>query len=160
MNVYKGRLLKISSNHESKIEARPVNATLVTGCKLWLQSIQNHAWHRFQPLCAAIWSRCAVWFESEQTPFPQTGRRLRPAACTGLDSEHVVLFLCHILTQRPMTDGKIERSDGCGFGRQQLLAYFIEIFSSHKKRVTRCGTKFTEHWNLVDSRTESVSQEW
>ena len=31
-------------------------------------------------LRAAIWSRCAVWFESEQTPFPQTGRQFRPAA--------------------------------------------------------------------------------
>ena len=32
-------------------------------------------------LRATIWSRCAaVWFESEQTPFPWTGRRLRSAA--------------------------------------------------------------------------------
>ena len=60
MNVYKGRLLKKSSNRKSKL----VLLTLVSGhylafkhsificnwfgCKLWLQSIQNHAWHRFQ----------------------------------------------------------------------------------------------------------------
>ena len=31
-------------------------------------------------LRAAIWSCCAVPFESEQTPFPQTGCRFRPAA--------------------------------------------------------------------------------
>ena len=31
-------------------------------------------------LRAAIWSRCAVWFEFEQTPFPRAGRRLRSAA--------------------------------------------------------------------------------
>ena len=44
--------------------------------------------------------------------------------CTGFDSELVVLFLCHIFTQGPgpMNDRKIERSNGRGFGRQQLLA--------------------------------------
>ena len=31
-------------------------------------------------LRAAIWSCCAVRFESEQTPFPRAGRRLRSAA--------------------------------------------------------------------------------
>ena len=66
--------------------------------------------------------------------------------CTGFDSEHAVLFLCHIFTQRPMNDRKIERSDGRGFGRQQLLANSIEIFISHeKKKVTRRGPKFTKH---------------
>ena len=29
-----------------------------------------------------------------------------------------------------------------------------------KKKVTRRGPKFTKHWNLVDSWTESVSQVW
>ena len=42
--------------------------------------------------------------------------------CTGFDSEHAVLFLCHIFTQKPMTDRKIERSDGRGFGQHQRLA--------------------------------------
>ena len=40
---------------------------------------------------------------------------------TGFDSEHVVLFLCHIFIQRQMNDRMIERSDGRGFGQQQLL---------------------------------------
>ena len=31
-------------------------------------------------LRAAMWSRCDVWFGFEQTPFPRTGRWLRPAA--------------------------------------------------------------------------------
>ena len=47
------------------------------------------------------------------------------------------LFLCHISTQRPMTDRKIERSDERGFGRQQLLgvlANSIENFISHEKK--------------------------
>ena len=42
--------------------------------------------------------------------------------CTGFDSEHAVLFLGHSFTQRPMNDRKTERSDGRGFGRQQLPA--------------------------------------
>ena len=53
------------------------------GCKLWLQSIQNHDWHRFQAFARSHLksdSRWAVWFESEQTPFPRTGRQSGPAA--------------------------------------------------------------------------------
>ena len=38
--------------------------------------------------------------------------------CTGFDKEHVVLFLCHILTQRPMNDCKFEQSYGRCFGQQ------------------------------------------
>ena len=54
--------------------------------------------------------------------------------CTGFDSEHEVLFLCHNFTQTPMTDRKIERSDGHCFDWQQLLADSIEIFISHEKK--------------------------
>ena len=54
--------------------------------------------------------------------------------CTGFDSEHVVMFLCHIFNQRPMTDKKIEPSYWRGFGRQQLLANSIENFISHEKK--------------------------
>ena len=48
-------------------------------------------------------------------------------------NEHSVLFLCHIFAQRPMIDRKIERSDGRGLGRQQLLADSMEI-SFHMKK--------------------------
>ena len=47
--------------------------------------------------------------------------------CTGFDSEHAGLFLCHIFTQRPMNDRKIEQRDGRCFGWQQLLTYSLEI---------------------------------
>ena len=47
---------------------------------------------------------------------------------TGFDWEHAVLFLCHIVIQRPMNDRKIVRSDGRGFGRQQLPADSMEKF--------------------------------
>ena len=42
--------------------------------------------------------------------------------CTGFDSEHEALFLCHIFTQRPMADRKIELSDGRCIVWQNLLA--------------------------------------
>ena len=106
----------------------------------------NLGWNRFRImpdiisklLRAAIWSRCAVQFKSEQSPFPWTSRRLRSAAlqwqvCTGFDLEHAVLFLCHIFTQSPINDCKIERSDGRCFDRQQLLAHSMEISFPMKK---------------------------
>ena len=52
--------------------------------------------------------------------------------CTGFDLEHAVLFPCHIFTQRPMTDRKIELSYGRCFGWQQLLANSIEHLTSHE----------------------------
>ena len=62
-----------------------------------------------------------------------------------------VLFLCHILAQRRMNDRKIQRSNGSGLGKQQLLAYTI-AFSFHiKQKVTRRCPKFTKHQNLIGS---------
>ena len=107
------------------------------GCKLWLHSIQNHAWHRFQAFASRhlkFDGRCAVRFETEQTPFPRTGRNSDLLLCKGFDSEHAVLFLGHVLTQRPINDRKIERSYRRCFGRQQLLANSIEIFISHENK--------------------------
>ena len=68
-------------------------------------------------LLAAIWSRCAVWFRYEQTPFPQIGCRYRPAAL------HRIRF------------------GTWGFGQHQLLADSMEIsfhnflmWNSHQKK--------------------------
>ena len=47
---------------------------------------------------------------------------LRSAALHRIRFGTSGLFLCHIFTQRPMNVRKIERSDGRGFGRQQLPA--------------------------------------
>ena len=97
--VYYGRLLKESSNWKSKL----VLSTLVT---TWLSNIAFHlrpillqtlvaiVANRFRIapdivfklLRATMWSSCAVLFESEQTPFPWTGRQFRPAAL------HRILF--------------------------------------------------------------------
>ena len=54
--------------------------------------------------------------------------------CTGSDLEREDLFQCHIFTQRPMDHRKIERSDERCFGRQQLLANYIQNFISHEKK--------------------------
>ena len=59
---------------------------------------------------------------------------------TGFDSEHAVLFLCHISTQRPMTDRKIEWSNGRCFGQQQLLHWKKKIWA-----VFFCSLKITKH---------------
>ena len=68
--------------------------------------------------------------------------------CTGLDSEHAVLFQCHIFTQRPMNDRKIERRDGRCFGQQQLLTNSIEIFISQSDLTL---PEIYKALNLVDS---------
>ena len=65
--------------------------------------------------------------------------------CTGFNSEHVVLFLFHILTQKPITIRKIEQNNGRCFGLQQVLANSIEVFISHKKKVTCRCPKYTKH---------------
>ena len=176
MNVYKGKLLKKSSNRKSKL----VLSTLVTP---WLSNIAFHLrpiWLQtlvvidsesrltsFPSFCApaAPPSEVAVLLDSNLSRRPFLGQvvDLDLLLCTEYDSEHAVLFLCHIFTQIPMTDRKIERSDdGRGFGWLQYIANSIENFVSHEKKVTRRGPKFTKHHNLVDSWTESVptSRNW
>ena len=54
--------------------------------------------------------------------------------CTGFHLEHAILFLCHIFAQRRMNDRKIEQSNGCCLGWQQLLAYSMEISFHMKKK--------------------------
>ena len=145
MNVYKGRLLKKSSNRKSKL----VLSTLVT---TWLSNIAFHLrpiWLQtlvaidsescltsFPRFCAPP-SEVAVLFDSNLSRRPFLGQvvDLDLLLCTGFDSEHAVLFLCHIFTQRPMNDSKIERDDGRCFGRQQLLANSIENFISNEKNL-------------------------
>ena len=144
MITFSSRLLKKPSNRKSKL----VLSTLVT---IWLSNIAFHLrpiWLQtlvvidsesrltsFPSFCAPP-SEVAVLFNSNLSRLPFLGQvvDLDLLLCTGFDSEHAVLFLCHIFTQRPMTDRKIERSDGRCFGRQQLLANSIEIFISHEKK--------------------------
>ena len=98
-------------------------------------------------LRASIWSRCAVWFLNlSRRPVLGQIVDLDLLLYTGFHLEHAVLFLCHIFTQWPMNDRKIERSNERGFSRKQLLANSIQNFISHEERVTRHGPIFTKHW--------------
>ena len=47
--------------------------------------------------------------------------------CTGCDSQHADLFPCHMFTQSPINDCKIELSFENGFDLQRVLAQPIEI---------------------------------
>ena len=83
---------------KSKIKARPVNAGLYLAFKhcisfvaanfgwQWLQFIQNHVRHCFQVVGTVLWKCCAIWLESEQTPFSWKGRpfSLRSAALSRI----------------------------------------------------------------------------
>ena len=85
----------------------------------------------YKLLHAPIRSRCAVWVESEQTPFVRQVVDLDLlfcSVCAGFCSEHAGLFLCHIVTQRPIYD------HGQGIGLQQLLSNSIENFISDVKK--------------------------
>ena len=107
MNVNKGRLLKKSSNRKSKL----VLTTLVTTWlsiafhlrPIWLQTLvaiePELCLTSFSSFCAAIWSRCAVQFESEQTPFPRTGpiRSSIQTCCFAQDSIRNMLFCSYLI---------------------------------------------------------------
>ena len=137
MNVCKGRLLKKSSNRKSKL----VLSTLVT---TWLSNITFH----LQP----IWLQTLVAIDSESRLTLLPSFCVQPSEvaalidsnlnrcsflgqvvdsdlllCIGFNLEHLISFLCHIFTQRPMNDRKIERSYGRCLGQQQLLANSMEI---------------------------------
>ena len=172
MIVYKEKLLRTSSNRNLKLDL----STLVT---IWLSNITFH----LRPIClqtliaidselrqtsfpsiCAPQSQVAVLFNSNLSRHPFLGQVVDSdlPLCTRFDSEHAVLILCHISTQRPMNDCKIERSDRRDFSRQHLLSNCIENFISHEKKSAHCGPISTKHEfeNLFDSWTKSVSQEW
>ena len=83
-------------------------------------------------LHAAIWSRILVdvLLDLNLSRRPFLGQvvnfRIQIGTCC--------LFLCHIFTQRPMTDRKIERSYGRRFCWPQLLANSIENFIHMKAK--------------------------
>ena len=168
MNVYKGRLLKKSSNRKSKL----VLSTLVT---TWLSDIKFHlrpiglqtlvviyseAYQTSFPRFCAPPSEVAVLFDSNLSRGPFLGQVVDfdVLLCTGFDPEHEDLFLCYILTQRPETDQKIERSDRRGIGWQKLRQFYRK-FISHEKKSDSSRPEIYKSLNRLDSRTESVSQE-
>ena len=109
------------------------------GCKPWLQSIQNHARHHFK-----AFARCHLKSLCRR-PFLRQLVDLDQLLCTGFNSEPAVFFLCHIFTQRPMSDSKIERSDGLCFGQQQLLVDSMRTSFPNEKKICRHCLISTKH---------------
>ena len=68
------------------------------------------------PSSCAPPSEVTALFDSNLSKRPVLGQVVDTdlLLCTGFDSEHAVLFLCHIFAKRRMNDRKIERSDGRG----------------------------------------------
>ena len=119
---------------------------------IWLQTLVaidlvSHL-TSFPSFCAPP-SEVAVLFYSNLSRCPFLGQvvDLDLLLCTGFDSEHAALFLCHIFTQRPVTDKKIERSEGALFWSATSLEFHRNFHFTWKKpwKVTRCCPKFTKH---------------
>ena len=158
MNIYKGRLLK-----KSKLVLSTQVTTWFSNITfhlrpIWLQTMiaidSKSRLTSFPSFCAAIWSRCAVRLKSEQTPFPQIGRRFRPAALHRIrfrTCSFVPMSYFYSESVRVRDQWMIERLSEAMFGRQQLLpnSNMIEIFISHEKKGDslwrQCGPKFTMH---------------
>ena len=127
MIVYKGRLLKKSSNWKSKLILSKLVTTHST-VSFASDLVANFGCYRLRIMTdiiskllrAAIWSRCAVLFESEQTLFSRTGPMLRSSinfCCFAQDSIQNIRLCSYViflltdqwLIERSVTDRKISR---------------------------------------------------
>ena len=105
MIVYKDKLLKKSSNQNWSLicQGWSLHGFQTShficnqfGCKLWLQSIQNHAWHRFQDfarrhlklLCCSI----RIWADSLSS-----GRSTTKVCCFAQDSIRNMWFCSYVI---------------------------------------------------------------
>ena len=161
----KGRLLKKSLNRKSKL----VLSTLVTTWLLniafhlrsiWLQTLvaidSQSCLPSFPRFCAPP-SEVAVLFDLNLSRRPFLGQVVDSdlLLCTGFDSEHAFCSYAYFYSET----NKWLKDWAKRWARPWLASTSrnsIEIST----KVTRCGPKFTKHQNLVDSWTESVSQEW
>ena len=156
MIVYKGKLLKNNSDQKSKL----VLSTLVTAwlsIHLWpillqtLVAIKLESCQTSFPSFCTQPSEVAVLFNLNLSRRPFLGQvvnlnLLLSVLCTGFNLEHAVLFQCHISSQRPMTDRKMERSNGRGFGLQQLFTYSIKNLISCEEKNWR--VRVVAAWKL------------
>ena len=120
MIVYKVRQLEKSSNRKLRLILSTLVATWIPNIAfhllpIWLQTlvvIDSESRLTLFPSFCAPPSQVAALFNSNlsRRPFLRQVVDSDLLLCTGFDSEHAVLFLCHIFTQRPINDRKIERS--------------------------------------------------
>ena len=98
-----------------------ITAPAFASYSLWLQTlVANNSESRmtlFPSFCVPP-SEVAVLFYLNLSRRPFLGQvvDLDLLLCTGFNLEHAVLFLCHLFTQRPINNQKIEQSDGRCFG--------------------------------------------
>ena len=133
--------LKKSSNRKSKL----VLSTLVTPWlsniafhlrPIWLQSlVAIHSELRLTsfPSFCALPSEVAALFDSNlsRRPFLRQVVDTDPLLCTGLDSEHAVLFLCHILLRGERMIERFQVSEAMSVA---LVGNNFGNFMSHKKK--------------------------
>ena len=131
------------------------------GCKLWLQSIQNHcdSWHCFQAVARShLKLLCCSKKKSEQMPFPRTGHLCKPAALhrvlLGTSSFVPMSYFYSETNDRWKDWAKLWAALGAALVGNNLSPISLK-FSFHMKKMVTCGyPKFTKHENLVDSWTE------
>ena len=160
MNDYKGRLLKKSSNRKSKL----VLSTLVT---TWLSNVAFHlrlillqtlVAIKSESCCsmpdivskllrATIWSRCAVLFKSEQTPFFRTGRLFGSAALhrTGLGTCRFVPLSYFYSETNDWSKDWAKRRDRLWSATNSRQFHRKFYIAWREKKWPRCGPKFTDH---------------
>ena len=157
MNVYKGRLLKKSSNRKLK----HVLSTLVT---TWLSNIAFHLrpiWLQtlvaidselrltsFPSFCAPP-SEVAALFYSNLSRRPFLGDRSSIQTCCFAHDSIWNMRLCSYVIFLLRDEWMIERfSEAMGaalVGNNFSGAASMEFHFTWKKKVTRCGLKFTKH---------------
>ena len=153
MNVYKGRLLKKSSNRKSKLVLSTLVTTWLSNIAfhlrpIWLQTlaeIDSESCQRsFQSFCAQP-SEVAVLLDLNlsRRPFLRQVVDLDLLLCTGFDSEPVVLFQCDIFTQRPTM---IER-----LSKAMCAALVGNNFSPIPSKIT---------WKKIDSPRPDIYKAW
>ena len=148
MIVYKGRLLKKSLNR--KLKLRLVLWMMVTTSLLniafhlrpiWLQTldaIESEWCHASFPSFCAPPSEVDVLFDSNLSRRPCLGYvvDLDLLLCTGFDSEHAILFLCHILFRDQLMIKRLSEAMGAALVGSNFspIMNSIENFISHEKK--------------------------
>ena len=114
---------------------------------IWLQTLvaidSESRLKSFPSFCVPP-SEVAVLFYSNLSRRPFLGQvvDLDLMLCTGFNSEHAVLFLCYIFTQRPMI---LSEATGAALVGNNFSPMPSKFSFHMKKTVTRCGPKFTTH---------------
>ena len=146
---------------ESKIEACPVNAGLCMGSiafkhylsvvLIWLKTlvaVDSESCQKLFPSFCAWPSEVTVLFNGNLSRRPFLGQvsDWDLLLCTGLDKEHVDLFLCPMFTQRPMRMiERLSQAMRSALVGNKFSPTPLKISFQMKKKVTRHGQKFTKH---------------